>query len=260
MGVERDYVHWDRLDGGLALVTLHRPAKRNAVNPQLAQEFEALVKELEADKDVHAVILTGAGEVFCAGADLREVAEGRLDDCFRPRSGFAGFVNAERSKPWLAAVNGPAFAGGCEIALACEVIIAAPGAAFALPEVRRGLIASAGGLYRLPRVLPRPVALELILTGQPLSADRALALGMINRIVPREQLIEVAVETARAIASNAPLAVRESLRLARLASGYDDDGLRSAAEEAQATLQRSADYREGALAFVEKRDPRWRGE
>lgn len=259
MGVEEMIVRCERLGDGLALVTLNRPDKRNAVNPALAIALEKVVEELERDASVKAVVLTGAGPVFCAGADLAEVAAGRLDDCFRPASGFAGFVNSARSKPWIAAVNGPAFAGGFEIALACEMVLAVPDASFALPEVRRGLIASAGGLYRLPRGLPRPIALELILTGQPIEAARAFGLGLINRVVERDALLDEAARLGAAIAANAPLAVRESLRLARLASGYEDAALRNAAESAQAVLQHSADYAEGARAFVEKRPPRWTG-
>lgn len=244
----------------VAVVTITRPEARNAINAQVAKAMEEAVTAIEADEAIRAVVLTGSGErAFCSGADLRAVAAGQLDDLFTASGGFAGFVNARRRKPWIAAVNGFALAGGCEIALACDMVLAVPDARFGLPEVTRGLIASAGGLYRLPRALPRAVAFELIATGQPIDAARAYALGLVNRICEPDALLDDAVTLANQIASNAPLAVTESLRLARLAAMTDDDTLRQAGDEAQARLATTADFTEGALAFVEKRVPRWQG-
>lgn len=258
--VEGTAVRYELLEGGIAFVTLNRPAVRNAVNPALARELEATVNAIEKDENVLVAILTGSGDqAFCAGADLKEVAAGRLDDCFTATGGFAGFVNAQRSKPWIAAVNGHALAGGFEIVLACDLAVAAHHATFGLPEVTRGLIASAGGLYRLPRVLPRAIANELILTGAFIAADRALELGLLNSVVSAPKLLEETKRLASAICANAPLAVRESIRIARLASGFYDDELRRAAEQAQARLQESADYAEGAQAFIDKRMPHWKG-
>jgi enoyl-CoA hydratase/carnithine racemase len=176
---------YERLEGHVGLVTLNRPETRNAVNTAIAQALEAIVNETEADPKIWALVITGAGpSAFCAGADLKEVAGGRAAGLFTADGGFAGFVFAEGGKPWIAAVNGKALAGGCEIVLACELVVASEDAAFGLPEVSRGLIASAGGLYRLPRALPRNLALELVMTGDPLDARRAEQHGLVNRIVP----------------------------------------------------------------------------
>jgi enoyl-CoA hydratase len=244
----------------VALVTLCRPESRNAVNAAVAVELENIVRSTEADPAVWAVVLTGAGgKAFSSGADLKEVAAGRLETLWTPDSGFAGFVRAVRAKPWIAAVNGLALAGGFEIALACDMIVASEDAAFGLPEVTRGMIAAAGGLYRLPRALPRAIALELIATGERLTAERAAALGLINRVVPKERTLPTALELAAAIARNAPLAVRESLMIARQAADLDDATLGRLSAEGQTRLMLSEDFREGPRAFVEKRPPRWVG-
>lgn len=259
-GVEQQPVFQQVLEPQIALVTLNRPDARNAVNPELATRLERIVRDIEADPSISAAILTGAGDkAFCAGADLKEVAAGRLLDCFTSESGFGGFVNAERSKPWIAAVNGAALAGGFEMVLACDLVVASETATFGLPEVKRGLIASAGGLYRLPRVLPRPVALELIVTGASMSAGRALDFGIVNSVTSPADLIRRACEFALQISANSPLAVRESLRIAKLASGFSDPEMRADAERTQERLQKSADYLEGSRAFVEKRPPKWTG-
>jgi enoyl-CoA hydratase/carnithine racemase len=258
--VEPPPVTLELVDEQTALVTLRRPEARNSVSPQLAAGLEAVVERIERDDAIQVAIITGESDkAFCAGADLREVAAGRLLNCFTPTGGFAGFVNAPRAKPWIAAVNGPALAGGFEIVLACDIVVAADNAVFGLPEVTRGLIASAGGLYRLPRILPRPIALEMILSGAPIDARRALELGILNHLVPGAELLECARAIARQICANAPLAVRESLRIARLASAFEDSALRSEAEETQEVLQQTQDYAEGSRAFIEKRRPNWRG-
>ena len=256
----RPPVELRRLADGVALVTLCRPAARNAITPQVAHLLEDIVAEVERSDDIRVACLTGEGDrAFCAGADLNEVAAGRLDHCFTRAGGFAGFVNAKRSKPWIAAVNGPALAGGFEIVLACDLAVASDTAIFGLPEVKRGLIASAGGLYRLPRVLPRVLAMEMIATGRPIGADQALAMGVINRVVSPLELLDTSQALALEICANAPLAVRESVRIVRAASGYDDDALRVAAEAAQAILQTTSDYSEGSTAFLDKRKPHWTG-
>ncbi len=246
--------------GNVALVTINRPEARNAVNGAVAVALEAILKQTERDADVWTVVLTGAGgKVFCAGADLKEVAQGRIQSLMTPDGGFAGFVHAKRTKPWIAAVEGMALAGGCELALACDLIVATEGGAFGLPEVMRGLMASAGGLYRLPRALPRGVALDLILTAERLPAERAAALGMVSRLAPAGRAVETALQLARAINQNAPLAVRESLAIARRAYDLTDAELRQLSEEGQDRLQRTEDLLEGARAFVEKRAPVWKG-
>ncbi len=250
-----------RLPNHVALVTINRPEARNAISPEVAQGLEAAIDETDADADVWVVILTGTGpEAFCAGADLKAVSAGRGSELRTTRGGFAGFVHARRNKPWIAAVNGPALAGGCELVLACDLVVAVPAARFGLPEVKRGLIASAGGLYRLPRALPSAVAREMILTGEPISAERAHALGMVNVLVgSAEGLLEAAQALAARITVNAPIAVRESLGIARQTFDLSDTELARASDEGQARNMASEDFKEGPRAFIEKRAPRWQG-
>ncbi len=249
----------ERRDGHVAVVTLNRPAARNAINAEVAQALHAAVDQTERDADVWVVVLTGAGaDVFCAGADLKEVAAGRAEGLFTAY-GFAGFVDAERRKPWIVAVNGKALAGGCEIVLACDLVVASSASSFGLPEVSRGLLAAAGGLYRLPRALPRNIAIELIVTADSLDAQRAAALGLVNHIAAPDELLNAALELAARITRNAPVAVRESLQVARRVHDLDETNLRALTGECRDRVRASEDYREGPRAFVEKRAPRWTG-
>jgi enoyl-CoA hydratase/carnithine racemase len=250
----------DRLGQHIAIFTINRPDARNAINGEVAEAIEAAVNDVEADERLRVAVLTGAGgRVFSAGADLKEVSRGNLDKLIRKEGGFAGFVHAKRRKPWIAAVEGLAVAGGCEIALACDMIVASRGGAFGLPEVMRGLAAAAGGLYRLPRAIPRAIAIELILTGSQLSSERAAELGMVNKLVSPGEVLKTALALAEAVAANAPLAVRESLGVAKLAADLDDATLRRLSDEAQERLKQTEDFREGPRAFVEKRPPVWTG-
>lgn len=244
----------------IALVTINRPDARNAVNGDVAQGLEKAVRDTEADDGIWVVILTGAGEqAFCAGADLKEVSAGRRAGIATEAGGFGGFVHMPRTKVWIAAVNGFALAGGLEIMLACDMAVASERAAFGLPEVMRGLVALAGGIYRLPRAIPRNIAMELIATGGRLDARRAGEFGLVNRVVPHEKLLEEAVGLATTVCANAPLAVRASLAVARRAYDLADADLRKLSEEAGERNSHTLDYREGPLAFVEKRAPRWQG-
>lgn len=255
-----DVVLYEKLAGGVAVVTLNRPEKRNAVSPEVAAALEAAVKQSEADPEVRVVILTSSNDqVFCAGADLAAVAEGRGALISTPDGGFAGFVYARRRKPWIAAVRGAALAGGCELCLACDMIVAAEDSCFGLPEVQRGLLAGAGGLSRLPRAIPRHVATEMVATGDPVDAARAYALGLINRMVASGDVLAEALVLARRIASNAPIAVQESVLLAREADFLDEQQARDAADAAMQRLRMTEDFREGPRAFVEKRAPVWTG-
>ncbi len=256
----RDVVTLERLPGHVALVRLNRPGARNAVDGAVARALDAAVAETEGDPEIRVTVLAGsAGGVFCAGADLKEIAAGRAAELWTPRGGFAGFVFAERAKPWIAAVGGKALAGGCELVLACELVVAAEDAAFGLPEVSRGLIAAAGGLFRLPRALPRALALELILTADTLDARRAYEHGLVNHLVPAGRVVEEAVALAGRVARNAPLAVRESLAVARRAHELTEVELRALTGAARERVVASEDFREGPRAFVEKRAPRWSG-
>jgi len=255
-----DAVLIETLEDHIVQVTINRPEARNAINADVARSLARAIEQTEQDSGVWVVILTGAGDgVFCAGADLKEISAGRGAGLSTEGNGFAGFVFAQRRKPWIAAVNGLALAGGCEIALACDMIVAADNGAFALPEVKRGLIAAAGGLFRLPRAIPRHVALELIATGDRLSARRAYEFGLVNRLVPAADVRDAAVKLAGEVAANAPIAVRESLAVARQALELEDESLRGLSQKAWHAIAQSEDFKEGPRAFIEKRAPRWTG-
>jgi enoyl-CoA hydratase len=255
-----DAVLVETLAPHVRLVTLNRPEVRNAVNVSVTEGLAHALEASEADDDVWVVILTGAGgKAFSAGADLKEVAAGRALSLRTESGGFAGFTHFPREKPWIAAVDGFAVGGGCEIALACDLIVATETSVFGLPETRRALIAGAGGIYRLPRVLPRNIALELIATGAELPAARAYAYGMVNRLAAPGGAVPAALELATAICACAPVAVRESLKVARAALDADDATLRTRTREAMERNWQSEDYKEGPRAFVEKRQPKWVG-
>jgi len=248
------------------IVTLNRPEVRNAVNLQTHLGVGGALEAADKDPDIRAVIITGAGEAsFCAGNDLKAVARGeklKPDDPVQLAWGFAGLVEHAISKPMIAAVNGLAFGGGTEIALACDLVIAADTAQFALPEVKRGRLAGAGGAIRLIRQLPRKIALEMLLTGDAISADRALELGLINVVVPRAELLDAALALAARITVNAPLSVQASKRIAlEISDGRyvneTEAWTRNRAEAA--VLMQSEDSREGPRAFAEKRTPVWKG-
>jgi crotonobetainyl-CoA hydratase len=251
--------------GHVLLVTLNRPEARNAVNLGVTIGVGEALDFAEESADVWVVIITGAGDkAFCAGADLKAAAKGELqsDDPRLARWGFAGYVAHHISKPTIAAVNGFALGGGTELVLQSDLAVAVDTATFGLPEVTRGIYAGAGGAFRLPRAIPQKVALEAILTGRPISAAKAAELGLVNHVVPADDLLPAAFELAEAICRNAPLAVQASKRIAREISDGDvererSDWARSHGE--QAALMASADAREGMAAFAEKRAPRWTG-
>jgi crotonobetainyl-CoA hydratase len=251
--------------GHVMIITLNRPEARNAVNLDLTVGVGEALDLAEADSSIWVVVITGAGDrAFCAGADLKAAAAGELnggDERMR-RWGFAGYVSHAISKPTIAAVNGFALGGGTEIVLASDLAVAADTANFGLPEVKRGIFAGAGGAFRLPRAIPQKVAMEAILTGLPIPAQRALELGLVNRVVPLEGLLDEALKLAEAICENAPLAVQVSKRIARgitdqHIAAEDADWARTGAEGPG--LMRSEDAREGMRAFAEKRAPQWQG-
>ncbi|MGQ7829777.1 enoyl-CoA hydratase-related protein [Altererythrobacter sp. Z27] len=244
----------------VALITINRPDVRNAINGAVALGLNEAVRRVDEDNDLRVAILTASGDkAFSAGADLAEVAAGRGRELSLPGSGFAGFVQAKRNKPWIAAVRGNALGGGLELCLACDFVVAAETAAFGLPEVKRGLFAGAGGVLRLPRTVPRPLALEMIATGEPLTATHAMAAGLVNHVVPLGDVNELAMTIANKIAANAPLAVTESLRIARASDDLDEAALWEMNMAAAKVIGRSEDAREGPRAFVEKRAPIWTG-
>ncbi|HEX9683697.1 MAG TPA: crotonase/enoyl-CoA hydratase family protein [Acidimicrobiales bacterium] len=247
------------VEGHVALITINRPEARNAVNGEVAQGIEAAIDRLEEDNAVWIGILTGDGPVFCAGADLKAINSGKGAELMTQRGGFAGLVQRERTKPLIAAVNGPAYAGGCEIALACDLIVAAEGTTFSVPEVKRCLVAAAGALFRLPAALPRNTAMELVLTGDPISAERAHELGMVSRLTPEGGAIEGARVLAGQINANAPVAVRESRKVIAAAPYESDEAGFAASNAAMGVAMSSSDVAEGLTAFIEKRPPEWKG-
>jgi enoyl-CoA hydratase len=247
------------LQGRVAVITINRPEARNAVNGAVAKGMEDAIDRLEADDDAWVGIVTGTGTVFCAGADLKAIAAGEAADLQTKRGGFAGIVWRERTKPLIAAVDGPALAGGCEIALACDLIVASKAAAFGLPEVKRSLAAVAGGLFRLPRTLPPKIAMEVVLTGDPITAERAHEFGMLNALVEQGEALAGAKALAGRISANAPLAVRESRAIVAAAQTTDDEALWNMGFAAMAKLASTADFAEGPRAFIEKRPPNWTG-
>ena len=255
---EEPIVLLDRPAPHVARLTLNRPKARNAISAAMAETIERLVGEVEADREIRVGIVAANGPSFCAGADLKEVAAGRGAALMTPTAGFAGFVYGSRKKPWIAAVHGPAHAGGAEIALACDMIVAGEDASFGLPEVKRGMIPGAGGAFRITRVLPRPLALELVTTGAAIDARRAYEIGLINRVVPTDRVIDEAIALASAIAENSPMAVREVLQLTKSAADREDEALRKLELGSIGRLLTSPDLVEGATAFVEKRAPVWR--
>ncbi len=243
--------------GRIELLRLNRPEARNAMNPELSAAIEAALDDVETDRDVAAVVITGAGPVFCAGADLKVVSRGEGQRIMTKRGGFAGVVQRDFPKPIIAAVNGLAVAGGFELVLACDLVVAAEDAGFGLPEVSRGLLAAAGGPIRLAKRVPLAVALEVGMTGEPLSAARAFELGLVNRVVPAAQVVDVAIGLAERIGRNSPTAVRVTRDLIRAAvEAPEAEGWRLTAVGAGEVMA-SGDAIEGSTAFVEKREPVW---
>ncbi|MBV9660670.1 MAG: crotonase/enoyl-CoA hydratase family protein [Acidimicrobiales bacterium] len=246
-------------DGHVAVITINRPEARNAVNADVARGIEEAIDRLEEDDSLWLGILTGVPPVFCAGADLKEINAGRAPTLQTERGGFAGIVKRVRTKPIIAAADGPALAGGTEICLACDLIVASTAASFGIPEVKRCLVAAAGGLFRLPRKLPFNVAMELALTGDPISAARAEHFGLVNRLCEPGAALDTAKELAGQIEANAPIAVRASRRVIYAASPGDDSLGWRLSLEGMAEAMASEDMKEGLTAFIEKRPPSWAG-
>jgi enoyl-CoA hydratase/carnithine racemase len=246
--------------GNTEILTINRPEARNAVNGSVSRAFAAAFDELENDDGCAVVIVTGAGDkAFSAGMDLKAFTRGESDQIMNAKGGFGGLVQRDFPKPVIAAVNGSALAGGCEMVLACDLVVAAEHATFGIPEVKRGLMAAAGGLLRLPKRLPMAIALELALTGDPIDAKRAYELGLVNRVVPTASLLDQALALAEVIGENAPLAVRTSKRVMKTASGLPEAEGWKINDEAVPLVFFSNDAQEGPIAFAEKRKPRWTG-
>ncbi len=245
--------------GPFAIVKINRPEARNAVNGDVANGIEDAIDQIEADDSIWVGILTGEPPVFCAGADLKEINSGNAGALATAKGGFAGFVQRERVKPIIAAVDGPALAGGTEIVLASDLVVASTTATFGIPEVKRSLVAGAGGLFRLGRKIPLNIAMELTLTGDPIDATRAHHFGLVNRLVEPGQALDEAISLAEQICANAPVAVRESRKIVLEATNAPDDVGWTMSMEGMAVAMRSEDFSEGLTAFIEKRPPVWKG-
>lgn len=245
--------------GHVLVITLDRPEVRNAVDAATSAQLEAAIDRLEQHDELRCGVLTHTGPVFCAGADLKAIAQHGLTGIETERGGFGGLCRRERAKPLVVALEGAAVGGGLELVLACDVVIATPAVRFAVPETRRGMVALSGGTFRLARAVGRAVALDLVMTGDELDATRAAQLGLVSRLVEPGTAVAVALAVAERIAANAPVAVRESRALTAAAFDHDDATLWSLASEAAARVLTTEDAKEGPRAFAEKRPPRWLG-
>ena len=242
------------VDGEIVVITLDREAKRNAINGEMAEAIDDALNTFEDDPALRVAVLTGGSTVFCAGTDI---AEGSGD--LTERGGEYGIIRRRSPKPIIAAVEGFAFGGGFEIALACHLVVAASDATFGLPEARRGLVATSAGLFRAPRALPLNVARELLLTGDPISAARAERIGVVNKVTEPGGAVAGAIELARRIGLNAPTSIRATLEALDAVTAHDDDRGWAATEVAKTTILASEDRAEGISAFFERREPRWPG-
>lgn len=249
--------------GHIGIITINRPDARNAVNSDVARGIEEAIDKVEADDEIFVAILTGAktdkGYIFCAGADLKQMAvdPGGMST---ERGGFAGFVQRERTKPVIVAVDGPALAGGTEIVLAADLVVASKTAVFGIPEVKRNLVAAAGGLFRLPRKIPRNIAMELALTGRlDFPAERAYHFGLVNHLTEEGEALQGALKLAEQICEAAPLAVRESRKIVIEATDQPDEVGWKMSGEGIMKMFGTEDFNEGITAFAEKRAPQWKG-
>jgi enoyl-CoA hydratase len=245
--------------GRVVILRINRPEARNAVNGEVSHAMEAELDACATDDDVWAVVITGTGDAFCAGADLKRVAKSEGGQLITKRGGFGGITTRDFPKPMIAAVNGHALAGGFEIVLACDLVVAAEDADFGIPEVKRGLFAAAGGLIRLPNRIPTATAMELALTGDPIDAHRAFELGLVNRVVARDDVLDAAVALAERVCANAPIAVRNSRTMVREARDLTEAEAWPRNYELAIEVFATKDSIEGATAFAEKRAPRWTG-
>jgi enoyl-CoA hydratase len=244
-------------DDGVMIITLNRPQAKNAANRALALGVAAAIDELESDDSLRVAILTGAGGTFCSGMDLKAFVTGEMPQI--EGRGFAGLTEYRCSKPLIAAVEGYALAGGFELAITCDLIVAAQDSKFGIPEVKRGLAAAAGGLVKLPKQIPPRIAMELALTGDFISAARAYELGLVNRCCESGEALAEARQLAAKIVANGPLAVAASLRIVASAQDWSSDEMFARQQEIVMPVLSSEDAIEGATAFAEKRAPNWKG-
>ncbi|MCH2170540.1 crotonase/enoyl-CoA hydratase family protein [Myxococcota bacterium] len=240
--------------GPVLIITLGRPEKRNAIDPDTAAGIDHALNELEDTEELLVGVITGGPSLFSAGSDLK-LGSGEPTE----RGGEYGMIRRTAPKPIIAAVEGLAYGGGMEIVLACDLVVASRSARFGLPEIKRGLIAAYGGVFRAPKALPLNIAKELVLTGDPISAERAAQFGLVNQLCQDGEALEAALELAERVAINAPVSVRESLRVLDESAAESEQVGWALMNQAVQTVFESEDAREGREAFLEKREPRWRG-
>lgn len=243
----------------IATITLNRPERRNAVNAELTGELRHAVKTCEDDPNVAVMILTGSGNTFCAGMDLAAFGAGEADAILRGDGRFAGFVSQRRTKPVIAAANGHAIAGGFELMLACDMVVASDAALFGLTESKRGLVAGGGGVFRLAQRVPRVIANEMVITGDLIDARRMRDLGLVNEVVPADQVMEAARRLAARVTAGAPMSVSLGMDMVRAAAAGDEEALWAMNDDYLTQTTESEDAAEGARAFLEKRAPEWKG-
>ena len=246
----------ERRDGVL-VITLNRPDARNAVNAAVAEGVGAALDELDADDELRVGVLTGAGKGFSSGMDLKAFVAG--ESPYVEGRGFAGITRRSSRKPLIAAIEGFAVAGGFEVALSCDLIVASKGARLGIPEVKRSLVAAAGALFRLPRRIPYHLAMELALTGDPIDAERAHQLGLVNRLAEPGGALDAALELAGDIVKNGPLALIASKEIVQGSRDWTEEESWEKQGPIAGPVMGSEDAREGAIAFAEKRDPVWKG-
>jgi enoyl-CoA hydratase len=242
---------------GIMTVTLNRPEAKNAANRAVAVGVAAAMDELDSNDSIHVAIITGAGGTFCAGMDLKAFVSGEMP--MVEGRGFAGLTEAPPRKPLIAAVEGYALAGGLELAISCDLIVTADNAKFGIPEVKRGLAAAAGGLMKLPRQIPSRLAMEMAITGDFITAQRAYEMGLVNQIVPAGTALEAAKVMAARIVANGPLAVAISKQVVRESADWSAQEMWKKQQDLVMPIFGSEDAMEGSIAFAEKRAPNWKG-
>lgn len=247
------------LQDGVLIVTINRDARRNAIDPETSAMMEEVFNQAEKDPNVGCIIVTGAGNrSFCSGEDLSAYDENGTCQTIMAH-GFAGITERLCEKPIICAANGTAVAGGLEIALSCDIIVAADHARFGLSEVKVGFLATSGGLIRLPKVIPQKIASEMCLTGQLISAQRAYEVGLVNHVVPADQVMEKAMELARTIAANAPISLKLTKEIFHIATQVSEEDAQRFCNRCWDYIEKTEDAIEGPRAFLEKRKPNWQG-
>lgn len=242
---------------GIMTVTLNRPKAKNAANRAVAEGIAAAMDELDSNDSIHVAIITGAGGTFCAGMDLKAFVSGEMPVV--EGRGFAGLTESPPRKPLIGAIEGYALAGGLELAISCDLLVTADDAKFGIPEVKRGLAAAAGGLMKLPRQIPSRLAMELAITGDFITAQRAYEIGLVNQVVPSGTALDAAKALAARIVANGPLAVAISKQVIQESANWSDDEMWQKQQELVMPVFGSEDAMEGSIAFAEKRAPNWKG-